>query len=231
MCWFTLTPVKHKKHKRPSSDSSCAEELVRVHHNSSPRFSDIKVKLPSSATMELEHQHQHHRPHHPHLHPHLHHHHLPHLHPLHLHPIHDPHPYRRHEKSSAKLHGQGRKLSSPSPGPPPPSRDPSTCRPRSRSPSSRPPASCEPIYRTQIVEPATVRETTRVALHSMQSGRRQSRLRRVAGYEVLGRELPWQWDCISSTVGSSSVDRGKRTRRNGRGGLKYPPFGGLEKWM
>ncbi|KAI8939042.1 hypothetical protein NX059_004880 [Plenodomus lindquistii] len=238
MCWFTLTPIKDKNHKRHSSDSSCAEDLVRVHHKSSPRFSDIKVKIPSSVTMDLEHQ-QHH--HHPHLHPPLHHHHHhhlhhPHLHPLHLHPVHNPlHHHHLHGIPGPKLRGQGRKRSSPSPAPPPPSQVPSTPPPHSHAPSAAPPSPREPVYRTQIVEPATVRETTRVALRSTHTDREQSRLRRVAGYEVLGRELPWQWDCVSSTVGSSSAGgRGKWTRRRGRGregGLKYPPFGAVEKWM
>lgn len=222
MCWFTLTPTKGKKrhHGRHSTDSSCVEELVRVHRSPSPRFSDVRVKVPSSITVELEH--------HDHLHPRLHHHHKHHLHPLHLHPIHGHHDHH-HDMPAVRLRGPGRKRCPLPPGAPPPSRDPSTCRPC--SPSSSPARPREPIYRTQIVEPAYVRETTRVALRSVQPERQRSRLRRVAGYEVLGREVPWNWDCVSSTLGSSSAGSGKWTRKRRGGGLRYPPFGTIDRWL
>ncbi|KAF2819622.1 hypothetical protein CC86DRAFT_375098 [Ophiobolus disseminans] len=173
-----------------------------------------------------------HHHHHPHLHPHLHHHHRHHLHPLHLHPIHGHHHYH-HDSIVDKLHGHGRRRCSPPPAPPPPTRDPSRCRPqpRPRSPAPRRPS--EPIYRTQIVEPAEVRETTRVALRTVQPERHRGRLRRVAGYEVLGAQVPFDWDCISSTVGSSTAG-GKWVRKkvkSGGHGLKYPPFGSMDRWM
>ncbi|RYO37955.1 hypothetical protein AA0111_g2609 [Alternaria arborescens] len=54
MCWFTLTPAKGGKQNRPSTDSSCAEELVRVHRSpASPRFSDVRVKVPN-ITLEVD---------------------------------------------------------------------------------------------------------------------------------------------------------------------------------
>jgi hypothetical protein len=58
-------------------------------------------------------------------------------------------------------------------------------------------------------------------------------LRRVAGYELLGKQVPWDWDCVSSTVGSSSAGGGKWTRKRKGSGkeLKYPPFGSIERWM
>ena len=57
----------------------------------------------------------------------------------------------------------------------------------------------------------------------------------MGGYEVTGRSVPWDWECVSSGVGSSVVGRrggkkGKR-RKGGGGGLKYPPFGGMERWL
>ncbi|KAF1848341.1 uncharacterized protein K460DRAFT_403630 [Cucurbitaria berberidis CBS 394.84] len=220
MCWLTLTPAKGKKHRHDhhAIESSCVEELVRVHRSPSPRLSDVRVRVPSSISVELEDHH--------HVHPHLHHHHKHHLHPLHLHPLHSHH--RHHDMPALRLRGPGRKRCPPPPGPPPPSREPSRCRPCSRSSSPLRPR--EPIYRTQIVEPAQVRETTRVALGTVQPERHKSRLRRVAGYEVLGRDVPWNWDCVSSTVGSSSAGGGKWTRKKG-GGLRYPPFGALDRWL
>jgi hypothetical protein len=227
MCWFTLTPAKSKKHpEHRSSDSSCAEQLVRVHSSPNrPRFTDVKVKLPSSVSMDMsEHHHRH-----PHLHlDHHHRHHLhPHLHPLHLHPIHGHH---HHHDTSFSLHGHGKRRCTPPPGPPP-TRDSSTCRPqpRPRSPSSHQPR--EPIYRTQIVEPGEVRETTRVALRTSHTDRQRGRLRRVAGYEVLGNQVPFDWDCISSTVGSSKGG-GRWVRKKAKtSGLKYPPFASMDQWM
>jgi hypothetical protein len=230
MCWFTLSPAKGKKHHREhrSSDSSCVEELVRVHRSPSrPRFTDIKVKVPS-ISMELSDHHHHH----PHMHPHLQHHHRHHLHnPLHMHPIHDHlfHPHH-HDRTPVRLHGHGKRRHSPPPGPPP-TRDPSRCRPqpRPRSPVPREPR--EPIYRTQIVEPTEVRETTRVALGSVRPDRQRGRLRRVAGYEVLGTQVPFDWDCISSTAGGNSAG-GRWVRKKVKtSGLKYPPFGSMDRWM
>jgi hypothetical protein len=221
MCWFTLTPTKARKHNRHSTDSSCVEQLVRVHRSPSPRFSEVRVKVPS-ISLELDEKH------HGHLHPHLQHHHRhPHLHPLHMHPIHGHHHHHHHghgmdigEIREIKLRGGGRKRCPPPPCPPPPSREPSRCPPR------------EPIYRTQIVEPtsAAVRETTRAAL---QAPKHRSQLRRVAGYEVLGKQMPWDWDCVSDSAGSSAGGGRwvKRKISGGRGGLKYPPFGGMERWL
>ncbi|CBY01868.1 predicted protein [Plenodomus lingam JN3] len=227
MCWFTLIPANSKKVKRHSSDSSCAEDLVRVHHKSNPRFSNIKIKIPSSISMDRQNEH---RQHNPHVRPHPHHHHLPHIHPLHLHPMHGPHHHHHHHHHEApanKLRGPGRKRSAS----PPFSPDNTTCPSHSPSPSTALPTPREPVYRTQIIEPTTVRETTRGALRAMQSDRQQSRLRRVAGYEVLSRDVPWQWDCVSSTVGGSSVGGGKWIKRKSRRGLNYPPFGSIERWM
>lgn len=101
-----------------------------------------------------------------------------HVHPLRLHPV--------------KLHGPGKKRA-PLPKAPPTSRN-SSCAP-----------SREPIYRIQPIyerrEPdVEVRETTRIALREVRPER--SRLRRVAGYEVLGKRVPWSWDCVSGTNSS-----------------------------
>lgn len=90
------------------------------------------------------------------------------------------------------------------------------------------------MYRTQIMEPAAVRAGTRSALREVRDVRVQGRVRRVGGYEVLGSRVPWDWDCVSSTVGSSiGLGQGagrKKGKRKG-GGWKYPPFGGVERWM
>jgi hypothetical protein len=232
MCWLTLSPAKGKKHQydQSSSDSSCVEELVRVHRSPSrPRFTEVKVKVPSSISVDMSDHHHHH-----HLHPHLDHHHRHHLHPLHLHPIHDHHGHRLHHhhhgRTVERIHGPGRRRCSPPPSPPPPTRDSSRCRPKSPSPSPRRPR--EPIYRTQIVEPREVRETTRVALTTTESDRQRGRLRRVAGYEVLGSQVPFDWDCISSTAGGGSIAGGRWVRRKmKRSNLKYPPFGTVDRWM
>jgi hypothetical protein len=150
---------------------------------------------------------------------HLHHRHHHHIHPLHLHPI------------PRKLHGPGKKRA---PAPPPPSR----CSPlpsHSSSPShSREPIyriqpfpnpSTSPPYRTIVAEPRPgvdeIRETTRVALRETRPER--GRLRRVAGYEVLGKEMPWSWDCVSSTA-SSDIRRKRR-------GRVFPPYGGPGSWL
>ncbi|PSN64582.1 hypothetical protein BS50DRAFT_576023 [Corynespora cassiicola Philippines] len=213
MCWITLTPAKAKRkhpdhHHHHSDHGSSVEELVRVRRDaSSSRFSKVRIVIPNSTISEHPH-------HHPHLHPHLHtgHHHHPHLHPLHMHPVHDHHHHHHHRMG--KLHGSGRKRC-PAPPPPPPSRSPSSC-----------PSPKEPIYRTQIVEPRTqeIRETTRIALRQARPER--GRLRRVAGYEVLGGEVPWSWDCVSSVAGSGTS---KGTKKGG--GLNYPPFGSSGSWM
>ncbi|KAF1940708.1 hypothetical protein EJ02DRAFT_494266 [Clathrospora elynae] len=223
MCWFTLTPKKPKirHHHRPSTDSSCVENPVRVHRGPpSPRFGEVRVKVPS-INVEVDEKYHHH------LHPRLQHHHRHHLHPLHLHPIHNPlhhlHPHHHHDRQTdvevIKLRGQARPRYPP-PGPPPPSREPSR----------------EPRYRTQIVEPAQVRATTRVALQ--QNRATSGRLRRVSGYEMLGKQVPWNWDCVSSSMGGGSSAGGdggrwRRKRRGGGGGggLKYPPFGGMDTWL
>ncbi|KAL6704135.1 hypothetical protein ACN47E_008695 [Coniothyrium glycines] len=241
MCWFTLTPAKGKKRPSHSSDSSCAEEIVRVRRDSSPRFSDVRVKIPGNLTVDMDNDHHHHHHHlhpplrhrHPHLHPHM-----PHIHPLHLHPIHG-HSHHHHHHSqheSHRLHGHGRKRCPSPPIPPPPTRDPSRHHSPPRSPSKcrTPTQHPEPIYRTQIIEPTSVRGTTRLALRTVESERPRGRLRRVAGYEVLGREVPWNWDCVSSTVGSSTAAGGVRwVRRKGKSAsiIKYPPFGGPERWL
>lgn len=79
-----------------------------------------------------------------------------------------------------------------------------------------------------------MRATTRTALRDMRFDGVRSRMgmRRVGGYEVLGRDVPWDWDCVSSTVGSgrSTVPIKKKGKKK-EGGLKYPPFGGMERWL
>jgi hypothetical protein len=230
MCWFTLSAARSKIHRHAphSSDASCVEGLVRVHSNPNrSRFTQVKVKVPSLSMDLSDHHH-----HHPHLLPHLHHHHRhPHLHPLHLNPLHGHHhhDHHHHDRTVVKLHGHGKRRCSPPPGPPPPTRDPSRIRPRPRSRSPPPRRPSEPVYRTQIVEPAVVRDTTREALHSVQPERNRGRLRRVAGYDVLGAQVPFDWDCISSTVDSSAGGRWVRKKVKS-GGLKYPPFGSLDRW-
>ncbi|KAH6644041.1 hypothetical protein C7974DRAFT_407749 [Boeremia exigua] len=237
MCWITLTPTKNKR-KSTSSDCSSAD-IVRVHHSPKPRLSDISISLPSTVA-STDHHHHHHHPdalhlHHPHLpahlHPHAplphgllqHHHRHPHLHPihpLHLHPL-------------APLHGAGKKIRIEAPRraapPPPPSSSSSSS---SSSDAAAPCAPAEPVYRTQIVEPAAVRATTRSALREV---RVRGGVRRVGGYDVAGRSVPWDWDCVSSTVGSSvrggGGGRKGRRKKGAGGGLRYPPFGGLERWL
>lgn len=79
-----------------------------------------------------------------------------------------------------------------------------------------------------------MRATTRSALRDV---RVRGRIRRVGGYEVLGKSVPWDWDFVSSTVGSGVVHGGgkkkpgKKKKRSGGGGLKYPPFAGMERWL
>lgn len=91
------------------------------------------------------------------------------------------------------------------------------------------------MYRTQVVEPEAIRETTRVALRTVESERPRGRLRRVAGYETLGGEVPWNWDCVSSTVSNSTAVNGvkwvRRKTKGAGGGLKYPPFATIDRWM
>ena len=229
MCWFTLTPAKGKKQQRPSTDSSCAEELVRVRRSpASPRFSDVRVRVPSMSLEVGEGGGQDHV----HFDAHLNHHHRhPHLHPLLMHPIHG-HSHHHHgpgivDIKEGHLRGSGRKRTISSPCPPPPTREPSRCPPPSRP--------REPTYHTQIIEPrvstTTVREGTRTALRNVQQERTRGTLRRVAGYEALSKSMPWDWDCVSSTVGSSASGGGRWMRRRKPSGLKYPPFGSMDRWL
>ncbi|KAF2687753.1 hypothetical protein K458DRAFT_414834 [Lentithecium fluviatile CBS 122367] len=217
MCWITLTPKRtsgrhhhhhHPAHHTHSAHGSSVEELIKVHHSAhSPRYSKVRIATPSVSVAGERHHGRHHD--HDHHHPHL-----PHIHPLHMHPAsllphRHYHYYRTHH-----LHGPGKKRGPPLPAPPP-----SSC------PSPR-----EPIYRTQIVEPKPreVRETTRIALREVRpEGRQRGRLRRVAGYEVLGREVPWDWDCVSSVPSSGIGGR----RAGGSNGLRFPPFGSMDRWM
>lgn len=217
MCWITLSPKKrkHHHHHHPHmhnpfhhhhhhNDSSSSIHLIRrdrisfdapvptTLHSSHHHHNKIRIIEP---IVEIRPDHHHHRHHH-------------HLHPLHMHP------------PPIKLHGPGRKRApAPTPRPPPPSRCSSPPRSHSRDPTYRiQPISESRPYRTVIATPGVdeVRETTRIALREAKPER--NRLRRVAGYEVLGREVPWSWDCVSS-VGSS------------KGGRKFPPFGGARTWM
>ncbi|KAF2703111.1 hypothetical protein K504DRAFT_184100 [Pleomassaria siparia CBS 279.74] len=251
MCWITLSPSKdkhkhhdhdHHHHHHDSRHGSCDEKLVRIRRSTMVDIEDgeterIRVLSPATVRVpsvevkervrwrERDGERRHLRPHlhhhHPHMHPHIplpHHLHLPHGHHLHVphpHHLHLPHGYHHHHHHH--LHGHGKKRA-PAPYPPPPSR----CH------SREPP---EPIYRTQVVEPSSreIRETTRVALREVRPERERGRLRRVAGYEVLGRDVPWSWDAVSS------IASGGRSRRDGsvvgRGGLRFPPFGGAGSWM
>ena len=218
MCWITLSPKhKHHGHHHRHSDGSSVEGLVRISRSTivdpeSYRAERIRVLTPTTISVptiarqvEKERRLD--------VHAHLHHHH-PHLHPLHMHP-HLPHlhPHRYHHHQPIRLHGPGKKRGPP-PGPPPPSRCPSKVR--------------EPIYRTQIVEPNTreIRETTRIALREVRPERERGRLRRVAGYEVLGRHVPWSWDAVSSVASGRSKGRRERS-----GSTKFPPFGEAGSWM
>lgn len=63
------------------------------------------------------------------------------------------------------------------------------------------------------VRAATSRRLEEVRVEAFRPSEAGRRLRRVAGYEVLSRRVPWGWDCVE--------------RREGR----YPPFGGAETWM
>ena len=233
MCWFTLAPAKGKRQAHRTSDSSCVEDIVRVHRSpASPRFTDTRVRMPS---MSVDVQDNHAL-----LHPHLQHQHRhPHIHPLLSHPIHGhyAHLYGGHNAlgfdfgnvREVKLGGHGRKRSSSPP--------PLSLQPREPTRSSPPPPpsspSQEPIYHTQVVQPSPplpgVRQTTRAALRRQPQER--ARLRRVAGYEVLGKQVPWDWDCVSSTGGSSAAPGGGRWVRNRASNLKYPPFGSMERWL
>ena len=222
MCWFTLTPAKGKEHHNRSSNSSCAADLVRVHRSVSPRYSDINVKIPISVSMDAEHPHHSH-----HQHALLHHHHR---HSLHLHPTcHDLH-HLRHAVPVVKLRGPGKRRCPSRPAPPPPTRDPLRCPPPSGAPPPSPPH--DPVFRTQLVTPQAVRDTTRMALGTVESNRQQSQLRRVAGYEVLSKQVPWHWDCVSSTVQSSgTLGSTLRSKKRSRGASKYPPFGSMDRWL
>ncbi|USP80055.1 hypothetical protein yc1106_07329 [Curvularia clavata] len=130
------------------------------------------------------------------------------------------------EISDIKLRGHGRRRSISSPCPPPPPSTCPPASPGPSSPSPAPPSTTprdtspllppsipspprDPIYRTQIIQPpssrsAAVRETTRVALRTSTQAnistdrRPRQNLRRVAGYQVLGRQVPWDWDCAET---------------------------------
>ncbi|KAF2787940.1 hypothetical protein K505DRAFT_119036 [Melanomma pulvis-pyrius CBS 109.77] len=227
MCWITLSPGKgsrkhhhhdhHDHHRHRSERGSSVEEIVRISRSSIERprirvVSPTRIAVDRIEVREFDRGHRHAKVyphlhhHHPHLHPHLPH--LPHLHPHHHH---------HHHHHPIRLHGPGKKRAPP-PSPPPPSRCPSR----------------EPIYRTQVVEPEPspreIRETTRVALREVRPERVRGRLRRVAGYEVLGRDVPWSWDAVSS-VGGASGRRDGSSVGGGRRGLRFPPFGGAGSWL
>ncbi|PVH94254.1 hypothetical protein DM02DRAFT_198761 [Periconia macrospinosa] len=220
MCWIKLSPKDpqhrhhhhHHQHHTRASHGSSVEELVRVRHDAhSPRYQRVHLVTPIRSTSDSSHHSHHLHHHHPHLH---------HLHPLHMHPLHH-HSYHHHD--THRLHGIGKKRTSPTP-PPPPSRSPSCPSPR------------EPVYRTQLVEPRVqeVRETTRIALREGRPDRRdRGRLRRVAGYEVLGREVPWSWDCVSSVASGKDGDTSKSRHESRRGSVvsRFPPFGTMDQWL
>ncbi|KAF2195198.1 hypothetical protein K469DRAFT_743824 [Zopfia rhizophila CBS 207.26] len=201
MCWITFSPpMKRKLH--PHHHHHHHPHFHRHHHGSSvEELVRITHDAPVPTTAYPSHPHHHKvRIITPTLPIHSDHHHHPHLHPI-------------------KLHGHGKKRA---PSPPPPS--PCSERVRVSFPHSH--DSRRERYRTVIAEPATqeIRETTRIALREVKPQR--GRLRRVAGYEVLGRDVPWSWDCVSSVDG-----RGGRSDKSGGGGLRYPPFGPESSWM
>ncbi|KAF2649296.1 hypothetical protein K491DRAFT_208544 [Lophiostoma macrostomum CBS 122681] len=218
MCWVTFSSKEGKRHHHHPH-----LHHPHLHHHAHPdteflvrtdRTSfEVETEAPIPTTLYPSHDYsrvrivtptleRHHRQHH-------------HLHPLHMHPT--------------RLHGHGRKRAQ-TPRPPPPSRRSSRSRERSRDPIYKIQTVDEGAlagYRTTVVEPAQheVRETTRIALRETRPERRG--LRRVAGYEVLAREVPWSWDCVSSVADSGARDRGRR----GRSGLRFPPFGSPGSWM
>jgi hypothetical protein len=74
---------------------------------------------------------------------------------------------------------------------------PAEGRPSSRCSSDA--TSKDAIYRIQPIyeraAPREIQETTRIALREVRPQR--TRLRRVAGYDILSRQVPWSWDAIS----------------------------------
>jgi hypothetical protein len=240
MCWITLSPIrrKHHHHHRDQTSDSSIEHLIRrdgvslsgpIPTTSHPSHHNHQAKIRIVEPFEDEQHHHHHllphlhHHHNHHLLPHLHHKH-PHMHPLHLHPTY--------------LHGHSTKRV-PLPSNPPPSRTASPARSKSREPTYRiqPISSPAPRYKTITITPdqtrTEIQETTRTALRDARP-RSERRIRRVAGYEVLGRDVPWNWDSVSSAAGSSVRDGGGGGGRKGSGssgGLKFPPFGAMDKWM
>ncbi|KAF2012394.1 hypothetical protein BU24DRAFT_276464 [Aaosphaeria arxii CBS 175.79] len=90
-----------------------------------------------------------------------------------------------------------------------------------------------PLQTPAIMAPSSerVRQVTRAALQEQRSGRVRN-LRRVAGYDILSSDVPWDWNCVISTdatVPAKSSDRfpGKPTKKE----LGYPPFGHMSSWM
>ena len=134
------------------------------------------------------------------------------------------------------LHGYGAKRAA-APPPPPPPPPPSPRSPRNRGAEWAPRG--EGRYRTVVAVPGRgrererERERERFAVRAATSRRLEEvrveafrpsevgrRLRRVAGYEVLSRRVPWGWECVEMETDEP----------RGRGG-RYPPFGGAETWM
>ncbi|KAF2477795.1 uncharacterized protein BDR25DRAFT_3999 [Lindgomyces ingoldianus] len=205
MCWITLSPVmKRRLHPRRKyrhhHHNPSVEELIQISSDNpiaTTAYPSYRQQRVRiiTPTLPIHSDHHHDRYHHPH--------HRPHIPP-------------------DKLHGHGQKRVPP---PPPPS--PCSERVRVTISESSGPRVRGARYGTVIAEPGRqdIRETTRVALREATPAWDRGRLRRVAGYEVLSAQVPWGWDCVSSTAGSGT------RRREGRRGLRYPPFGPASSWM
>jgi len=207
MCWITFHPHHHSHHGRHHGHhhhhhphlASPVEEVVRVRWDSPKSDQRIRILSPTSSSCSEPSSSSRHSHHHHHY---------------------QPHPIIR-------LHGHGIR--------------------RARAPSPPPPSMCsirednevhiqvgqrttEPRYRTVIATPAStarvaVQSSTRNALREVRERctPRRSRVRRVAGYEVLRAQVPWSWDCISSEGGERG--EGKSRKKD------YPPFGPASSWM
>ncbi|KAF2742721.1 hypothetical protein M011DRAFT_260622 [Sporormia fimetaria CBS 119925] len=100
------------------------------------------------------------------------------------------HPLRAHP---LKLHGPGK-----------PRLDVAVTQPWPREREQKSSPLKEPMYHFQPIAPRRepfvdeIRRTTRVAIKEIKPERKK--LRRVAGYEVLSKQVPWSWDCMSKST-------------------------------
>lgn len=210
MCWITIRPFSrhwphrhghhHTQHHHHRHPTAVTEELVRIRRDTPPKHC-AHILLPEASPAVCE-----------------------------------------SKVHSMRLHGHGSRRRPPLPPPPPP--PPSRCsirqgeRERVRVTVSHVTSAAahvpEPQYRTVIATPkcvsgrdgVTIQRSTRDALCKPgdYTGPRRSRVRRMAGCEVLSRQLPWSWDCISSE-GSEEKTRKEKDK------LNYPPFGSASSWM